>query len=358
MKNTWIRSPLFDLCWILAPGLLPVLIVVVFRDAFKAQTVNLSTASWVVLILLVDVAHVYSTVYRTYFDPQARQKHGTLFKTVPFICWIVGVLLYSLDALLFWRCLAYLAVFHFVRQQYGFLRIYSRHDELPRWIANIHTLTIYAVTILPVLIWHTQGPKNFNWFIENDFLYFRSPVLASVFQILFYGVVVLYLLVELLSFRRQRSFNLPRILLVGGTALSWYIGIVVYDGDLSFTFLNVLAHGIPYMALVWAMGSKQTKTDRTGILRYFFRSWGIVLFLLLLFAFSFVEEGLWDSLVWREHSSLFSFFWSFGPVQHQKILCFLIPLLALPQAVHYVLDGFIWRLRKNESNTAPELSDL
>ena len=31
-----------------------------------------------------------------------------------------------------------------------------------------------------------------------------------------------------------------------------------------------------------------------------------------------------------------------------KALSFIVPLLALPQITHYILDGFIWKIKKEE----------
>ncbi len=346
MKQPWIKSATFDTLWILAPGLLPVVSVIVFPAFFSQQSTGITTAWWIALILLIDVSHVYSTVYKTYFNRFAWSKFSTLFKLTPLICWIVGVMLYSIDSLFFWRCLAYLAVFHFVRQQYGFLRIYSQSTDTPVRASYIHSYTIYATTILPILIWHAQGPKNFNWFTEHDFLYFNSPLLAVFFQILFFASVSLYFITEAYLFYKFRLLNIPRGLLVSGTALSWYAGIVVYNGDLSFTLLNVVAHGIPYMALIWASEKKQDESAHFGVTRYFFRAYGLVFFLGLLFLFAFIEEGVWDALFWREHPSVFSSFYAMKPISHEKLICFFVPLLALPQAVHYVLDGFIWKRDK------------
>jgi hypothetical protein len=343
MKQPWIRSPLYDSVWILGPGLAPVLLIILFPSFFRSQSAELSTISWVILVLLIDVAHVYSTVYRTYLNKTSRNQFRTLFNVTPLICWITGILIYSVNDLLFWRCLAYLAVFHFVRQQYGFMRIYSRQQYLPQWIRKTHSVTIYSVTVLPVLIWHSEGQKNFNWFIKNDFIYFNSPFLATAFTILFFSCILVYFLTEALLFLKFRQINIPRLLFVTGTALSWYIGIVVYDGDLSFTLLNVVAHGIPYMALIWTTEQKQAITRKNGVFLIFFRSYGIIFFLGLLFTLAFIEEGLWDALIWREQSSVFQSFYFLPPVSQNKVLCFLIPLLTLPQTVHYILDGFIWK---------------
>jgi hypothetical protein len=44
-------------------------------------------------------------------------------------------------------------------------------------------------------------------------------------------------------------FNIPKNLIIIGTLSSWFFGIVYFNNDLVFTLLNVVSHGIPYMAL-------------------------------------------------------------------------------------------------------------
>jgi hypothetical protein len=68
--------------------------------------------------------------------------------------------------------------------------------------------------------------------------------------------MVTYATRELRQWQRTRTFNVPRNLLLAGTLVSWYVGIVLFNGDLIFTLLNVVSHGIPYLALVWAGGPK------------------------------------------------------------------------------------------------------
>jgi hypothetical protein len=54
---------------------------------------------------------------------------------------------------------------------------------------------------------------------------------------------------------------------------------------------------------------------------------------------AFVEELFWDRLVWHQKSWLFGH----GAPLDEAWLSWLVPLLALPQLTHYVLDGFLWR---------------
>ncbi len=72
----------------------------------------------------------------------------------------------------------------------------------------------------------------------------------------------------------------------------------------------------------------------------------------LIAGFAYLEEGLWDGLVWREHGAVFGWFQALPDVSRAAWLAWLVPLLALPQSTHYVLDGFIWR-RGTSGRVAP-----
>ncbi len=80
--------------------------------------------SWVPAVLLIDVAHVYATGFRVYFDTEELKRRVWLYALVPALALALGVALYSESEKMFWRALAYLVVFHFVRQQYGWVAMY------------------------------------------------------------------------------------------------------------------------------------------------------------------------------------------------------------------------------------------
>ncbi len=82
--------------------------------------------TWVSAVLLIDVAHVWSTSFRVYFDAEEFKRRFWLYLLVPIFGYAVGVALYSEGELTFWRALAIVAVFHFVRQQYGWVALYRR----------------------------------------------------------------------------------------------------------------------------------------------------------------------------------------------------------------------------------------
>lgn len=346
-QQPWIGRKEVDISFILLPPFLCLAIIGLFPGLFT-NSAGIPDLAWVLLILLIDVAHVYSTLFRTYFDPGAFRKQRMLLTAIPFAGFIAGVLLYSISPLLFWRVLAYVAIFHFIRQQYGFMRVYSRKEKAGKLFRLIDTLAVYSATLYPVLHWHMNGPRNFNWFLEDDLFYFHAPVLLTVFTVFYLLIVLLYLLKEAFLYFRFGIFNLPRFLVIAGTMVSWYFGIVYFNGDMAFTLLNVVSHGIPYMALVWLYGKKHYTGEKApAFLKRVFSRYGIIIFLGALFLFAFLEEGIWDLAVWKEHGHLFGGNGMSLQIP-EKLYAFIVPLLALPQITHYILDGFIWKIRQDD----------
>jgi len=346
----WIRSRLVDSIFILSPPFLALLIVALFPAEFK-NSGKMPVEYWIILIVMIDVAHVYGTLYRTYFNPSEFEKRHPLFIAIPLFCYIAGVLLYMFDGIIFWRGLAYLAVFHFIRQQYGFMRIYSRKQKQSRLLNSIDVTAIYTATIYPLLYWHFTGShKNFNWFVNGDFVLSKSVTVLAITKYIYAIIIGCYAVKECFMIYKLRKFNIPKNLVMAGTFLSWYFGIIYYNGDMAFTTLNVVSHGIPYMALVWIYEQKRytgTNEKKTTLLRLTFSKYGgVIFFAAALILFAYAEEGLWDGLVWKEHQQFFKPFSALPAINKSIALALVVPLLALPQSTHYVLDGFIWRVKK------------
>jgi hypothetical protein len=302
--------------------------------------------AWVPAVLLIDVAHVWSTSFRVYLDKAELKRRPWLYSLVPVLGLAIGVALYSEGELVFWRVLAYLAVFHFIRQQYGWVALYrvraGERDALGRWIDMV---AIYAATLYPLIYWHTHLPRRFWWFLANDFTQIPS-VIARVAAPIYWLALFVYAVKSLYGWLVKRQGVPGKDIVVVTTALCWYIGIVGFNSDYAFTVTNIVIHGVPYFALIyWYSRARMKQTGGRGVYRIF--AHGPAVFLVTLWAIAYIEEMFWDRGVWQDRSWLFGSPWD---VAHLKII--LVPLLALPQLVHYVLDGFIWR-RKNNPDFRP-----
>ncbi|HET9056660.1 MAG TPA: hypothetical protein VFN30_07425 [Chitinophagaceae bacterium] len=348
-KQPWLYNAFSDGAFILSPPFLSLLIVFLFPSLFT-NSAGMPEIWWVFLILLIDVAHVYSTLFRTYFDKSMQQERSQLLIIIPLLCFASGVLLYSVSYMVFWRCMAYIAVFHFVRQQYGFMRLYGRKEIQTKLFLWIDKITIYTATIYPIIFWHLSTPRNFNWFVDGDFYIFKSNLLLTVAGVCYGIILLVYACKEIYQVIKTKFINLPKNMVIIGTIVSWYFGIVYFNGDMAFTLLNVVSHGIPYMFLIWVYGKKNYANNTKGgtFLKKVFSKYGWLIFLGIIFILAYSEEGLWDLFVWNENRKIFDVINAASVNIDNRWLNIIVPLLAVPQLTHYVIDGFIWRISKKE----------
>src|SRR5688572_6468355 len=339
-NNPWLFSRNIDLSVFLGSAIASLLLLAI---GWQLGILNDESPdwTWISAVLLIDVAHVWSTSFRVYFDTQEFKRRFWLYLFVPVFGYAVGVALYSEGELTFWRALAIVAVFHFVRQQYGWVALYRRKlDETDAWTWWIDAVAIYLATLYPLTFWMTSLPRNFQWFVENDF--FQLPDLVDDVLFPIYALALTgYVAKSVYLYFAKDFLNPGKDIVVATTAVCWYVGIVVFNSDYAFTVTNVIIHGVPYFALIWFY--MKMRREATGpFFRAFSSNW--VVFLATLWMLAYIEELFWNRGVWHERSWLFGENWDWS---EWKV--YLVPLLAVPQLTHYILDGFIWRRKGNQS---------
>jgi hypothetical protein len=298
--------------------------------------------SWITGVLLVDVAHVWSTTFVVYLDPVEWKRRPLLYALTPVAMFALGVALYAWGPGPFWRFIAYLAVFHFVRQQYGWVMLYrarnGERDRIGRWLDGA---TVYAATGYPLLWWHSQLPRGFAWMRDGDFIVGLPAWVAEAAGIVYVALLASYVVRAGAQLARREPVSWGKHLVVVTTALCWYVGIVGTNTDYTFTVTNVFIHGIPYMALVFVYARAAAREAPQGpSARLLGR--GILVCLATLWMIAYVEEMLWDRALWHDRS------WLFGEgLDIGTGAMILAPLLAVPQLTHYALDAFLWRRSAN-----------
>jgi hypothetical protein len=344
ISTPWIYSPRFDLGAIIGPPVVVTAIVLIWGQRLS-QVSDTPLWLWLLLVVGIDVAHVYSSLFRTYFDRDEFQRRRTLYLVVPVACWLVGVATYAFaGAGFFWSVVAYMAIYHFVRQQYGFLMLYRRGEPVGTLGYRIDQLAIYLATVYPLVYWHTY-PRNFQWFEEFEMLRIPSVWPELLCRALYVVILLAFVAKEVYRWRRTGSLNVGKGLLLLATAAAWGTGIVLFNGDLTFTLINIVSHGVPYMALIWIYQYRKRANQahaENRLLRFFEIKY-VPLYVLALFAIAYIEEGVWDRFVWQENASIFG---PFPMAVSATAMMVLVPLLTMPQITHYVLDAFIWRVNK------------
>lgn len=345
-RPAWIFGPRADL---FAFGF-PVVLALVLLALGHALGLR-STPVWafVLCVVMVDVAHVHATAFRVYLDPIELRRRPLLYLGTPFVAYAVGVAIHMrFGALSFWRVLAYVAVFHFVRQQWGWVAMYrARAKETADRALDF--AAIHAAALYPLLVWHARLPRPFSWFMKGDFVIgVVPPSVVEIARPIWFGILVAFVVRQLQLAATKRPVNVGKCLVVLSTFLLWWLGIVALESDWAFTVTNVLPHGIPYFVLIAAYARKRyAKGEPKAVIGSVLVRAGLLVGYALLVALALFEEGLWDRFVWHDHEHLFGE----GDVLSPPVLAMLVPLLALPQAVHYALDGVVWRRAQNPTLT-------
>jgi hypothetical protein len=334
----WLFSRNLDLTVFLGSAILSLLLVAI---GWQLGIINEESPdwTWVSAVLLIDVAHVWSTSFRVYFDKQELKRRIWLYTLVPIFGYALGVALYSEGELTFWRALAIVAVFHFVRQQYGWVNLYRRKlGETANWTWWIDTAAIYLASIYPLAFWMTRLPRNFEWFVKDDFFSIPAFVETVLFP-LYVLALIAYFGKSIYLYLTTGFLNIGKDIVVATTAICWYVGIVVFNSDYAFTVTNVIIHGVPYFGLIYVYTRFRRETNGR-VYRAMSHNW--LIFLATLWAIAYVEELFWHRGVWHERQWLFGGDWDWRTAK-----MYLVPLLAVPQLTHYVLDGFIWKRKNN-----------
>ncbi len=333
----WIISKRQDLIFLFAPVWCCWLLAFQLSDRLLAIEAPLWV--WVIFVLGIDVSHVWSTLFRTYLDKEEFRNHKHLLIWAPMLSLLAGIGIASFSTFLFWRILAYVAVFHFIKQQFGFMKIYKARagDFKKQWISD--SFVIYFSMLYPLCYWHLASDRHFSWFVTGDFIHIPLDLegLSTYTNGLFFLILGVWLVQEI---RKEGGLAIGKVLWILTTAGNWFLGIIYFNSDVVFTITNVVAHGIPYMALILFYQNRKAHLKQRVRRKVHY----VASLLAGILSLAFLEEYFWDILVNQEKSGFFA---SILPYFQWDTPEFLIGLftaiLAVPQMTHYIIDGYIWK---------------
>lgn len=304
--------------------------------------------------VIFDVSHVWGSLYRGYFHRENMKRHRSLLIAIPIfsftllvIAWWIGYFsgreLYILPIYI----LAWFAVFHFIKQQVGFMMLYSRRESSEEiwssWKNRGDMLMMWTVTIIPMLYWWTHYESvSFEWFEAGEFALIADilPTMPYIWIVYFLAILLYTIFQLVLSFSWHQSNPLKYFYLLG-TALVWYFGIVFYNSAIIFWFGNMLVHGMNYYGIIIGSTLKEKEKYPPLFQKSIFKY--IYLFLpASLILFALIEEYSWDQFLWQSRSSIFwEYFYNsiISPLGISLVVAWLWSI----QLTHYILDRYIWK---------------
>jgi hypothetical protein len=339
----------------------PVLVACMYIPTYwtlPAHQLPIPILHFLFLVMAVDVGHVWATLFRTYFDTEAREKRGTLYFGSPPAIFAVSVVVHYNSKELFWTVASYMAIYHFMAQNYGLLALYkARCGERNPVDYRIDWLTIVVGAAAPVALWHASPTRRFDWFGDALPFVVRVPQVARLPILIAYAAVGLAWIAR--QVRKVRSGEEPlnhgKVLIMGCSWLTWGCGALIDHQVLSLAFLN-LFHGVPSFVLVYFVcqrryAGKEARelgaTDRLTVAMTSPGRWPV--YLAFLVSLAVVEELLWEVLVGdlgyltSETLPPHLYRWIL-PTLSRLQSSMVISALALPQLTHYFLDAFIWKM--------------
>lgn len=305
-------------------------------------------------VLLIDWAHIFAQWHRIYCNPVESTRAKWIYP-ISFIVLVPIIALYfqyvSIDHVE--KFLIYFVIYHFIKQHYGFIRIYSKTDGSKTKFESVtESALVYLCMWTPVLYWHIDFPKkDFYWNLH----FLKNPVTQNLFYpaIAAYAFcLVAYVFAEYKRTKRNQMFNWPKNIALTLSALGYGLISIMVESKMLIFFTVVFTHDVSYIFLVWFIGRRDEKLKTKKIAWY---SWwsvpGFTWYLLALILMGQTIMALHGELghdLNRHYFLVGKFFndlpWSAGWWQN-----FGFALFYATQAHHYFIDKFLWKKEKDLS---------
>jgi hypothetical protein len=294
---------------------------------FSGSLSNISPLSFFLLYVLFDHFHVYLGIGTALHFPKQTAGRRFFYFGFPVACVLVYALAFHVSPRLFYSLFAYASLFHFGRQQIGWMRVSGRRGlsagKLEFWLNDF---VIYASTFGFVLYRIAKAPGA-RWFEENDLGYL--PWLSSSLVLgLIVALNAIYLGVQVWTLYRRQYFNTAKNVVWISTLITWMVSFVVFSGyNVVSLALIIVHHAAPFVLLTLLYSKKRLGENWRSRLGSNFLKVACVLI-----AFAFGAAALEFALV----ADVF-------PADALPDARFLEPLLAAFSTYHYAIDSFFWR---------------
>jgi len=320
-RQRYIVSPLFDWVFFIGSPLLAVALINLATFWFSESAIS------GVVLTFMAIGHHVPTFLRAYADPDEFKRNRYRLVVVPIL--VVGVM--ALLAIRGSQLLNLVFVwdqYHFVRQHYGFMRIYDAKNGLAtRSGPNLDLWLCFSLFIYII----AKGDL-YSFIYAYSFLDAGLPPPAWLGTLLYQisaavavAVVGLFALDLLRRVREGQRVSPLKIAITLTTYGVWYYAYVAYSNPFLSYAISSFFHCFQYDALAWHYNRRRAATlpeTEAGLFRFLHAGRHVWAYVLAIFAY-----GLFSTV--------------FGSVA---------PLLVLvinrtTGVLHYYYDSFIWQVR-------------
>lgn len=324
-RDRFIVSPLYDSVFFLGSPLVAVAVVFSLASVLPAVTVESG------VLVYMAIGHHVPTFLRAYGDPDEYARNRFRLLVIPALVLPLIVAAVLLDS----RLLGMIFIwdqYHFVRQHYGFMRIYdAKNKSLATGRVNLDQLMCFSVFI--AIIAHS----DFYSFIYTGALLdlgvvfptWIGPLVRNVSLAAAIGIGFAWVVHLLRRLSSGEPVSVLKLAITGTTYAVWYYAYVVLSNPALSYPISSFFHCFQYDALAWHYNQAKAKTLE--------RSPGNALF-------RYIHSS---KHVWLYIGAI----GSYGLLSHFGTLVVPSLILVLNRTtaiLHYYFDSFIWRVRRPE----------
>lgn len=312
-KSNWVITPTIDLSCI-SLGWLAFFIAPYYFSAHAETFRFIAVTSF--------VAHRYFTFPLVYLDRTEFQRRRYTYLLTPALCLLFVALCYYFridepEMFAFWYLFNY---FHFVRQKYGILRIYSGkgqwgHKRLDAWVSYLWGFAGFSY----MFAYQSDVEGRVMHYLRT---LFGTPIPEIGAQFIYVVAITLSIAWIIYERRNQQGLNVPKILFF--LSIAFMYGVVPILSTDALFIATSFSHAAEYIALVGlsVQNKAKQKTLDSPILTRAANHIG-----LYIVGFIIVTSGLLYGLKWVS-LPLFLVF-TYGT-----------------SFMHFIYDGMIWKLRR------------
>jgi hypothetical protein len=244
-KEKWIYGSIVRDFWILYfPPLLVILYFTLFRSTDEESWHRLLLG--LLALVIIDNGHVYTTFWRTYFNPNEFHRRQ-IYYWVPLAIFLGCVLFSKLNFQRFWTFVVYAALYHNIRQLYGYFKWYG---QINKYYDRVFDYLLYAFCYFPVLIFHTDKPRVTKGYFADDIYNFENVAANKMIWTLYLLTIGGFFAYLFWLKQKKRFPPVGQILFLGLSALIYNRAFIPSLTRTEMMEIVAVPHGVAYILSV------------------------------------------------------------------------------------------------------------